>query len=217
MLKADIKPIISLLTDKEDGAWNVQELYHSLIEYIRSGDAISDMGHPNFIQGARGEYDASSFTTYSPNTTIYVLVSEFSRYLNNFDVSLIWYRDLSSWEKFCRYIVELKQIKYFKRHFAKVVKSHNHYLQRKICPSCGTMRYNDIYDRTNEIFLEHKGSQVYINCRRCGKYVLTHSAFQCLDTFEKKSKLYVYLATRQRKDSGYDLILSPKKLRIIIE
>jgi hypothetical protein len=213
----DLESILSLLTDEEDGAWNIQEIYHAFLEYIKSGQAISDMGHPDFMRGARGAGTNANYSSFRPSSTIFKLVSSCSKYLNNYDMSLIWYRDLSTWEKYCKYVVELKQIRYFQKHFTKAIKSYKSYIGRKTCPACGTARYNDISDKTDQIFLENRGSNVFIDCRRCGKYVLSHSSFNELDSFEKKAKLFVSLVTRQNKYSDYGSPITPKILKMRLE
>lgn len=210
MYNNDLNSILTLLKDEKDGAGNIQEIYHAFLEYIKSGQAISDMGHPDFMSGARGTGADADYSSFRPSSTIFQLVSSCSKYLNNYDMNLVWYRDLSTWEKYCKYVVELKQVQYFQRHFPKVIKSYKSYIRSKICPACGTVRYNDIYDSTDEIFLENRGSNVFIDCRRCGKYVLSHSSFKELDSFEKKAKLFVSLATRQNKQSDYGSPITPK-------
>ena len=216
MYESDLKVILSLLKDKENGAWYISEIYHALLEYIRYGEAISDMGHPDFHLGASGNIHGTYHSNYSPSSTIFQLASACSNYLNNFDTELIWYRDLSTWEKFCKFVVELKQIKYFKRNFRKAIKSYKYYIGRIECPACGSVRNNYKFDRTDEVYLEDKDNLVFVNCRRCGKYIISHGSFKYLDSFEKKAKLYVFLSTRADRNNEYELKITPKILKEII-
>ena len=130
---------------------------------------------------------------------------------------MVWYRDLSTWQNFCKYVVELDQIKYFKRHFSRVIKSYKHYIRTIECPACGLRKHNYRLDFEDKVYINDKGSLVYIDCRRCGKYIISHGAFKYLDSFEKKAKLYVFLSTRIDKNNKDELEITPKILKEIIK
>lgn len=214
MQKPDIGEILSLLNNENDGLGYIFEVYHALIEFIKSGNAIYDMGHPDFYMGAIN-YPGYNYSSYLPTLTIFQLAKACSNYLKHFDTRLVWYRDLSTWENFCKFVMEVHQIKYFKRN-RRLVISYNYYLLKKECPACGIRRINFFSEKEDEIYLSKKDNLVFINCRRCGKYILTTGTFKYLDDFEKKSKLYVFLATRPKKTKKNELKVSPKILREIL-
>ena len=209
MQKSAISEIISLFNNENDSVRYIFEIHHSLIEYIKSGQAIPDMGHPDFFAGATDQKNYQ-YSSYSPSLRIFQLAKACSNYLKNFDTRLIWYRDLSTWKNFCRFVIEVHQIKFFKRNRHLVI-SHKYYLRKIECPACGIRRI-DIYSTNHdEIYLTKKDNLVYIDCRRCGKYIITTGSFKYLDDFEKKSKLFVYLTTRPEKKD--EQIITPKFLR----
>ena len=219
MHKSDSKEIFTLLNDEKYGASCIFEIYHALLEFVRSGKAIYDMGHPDFFLGATGNMDETLYSSYSPSLTVFQLAKACTKYLKNFDTKLVWYRDLSTWQNFCKYVVELYQIQYFKRNFRKAIKSYNHYIRAIECPACGSRRYNyRLNSKTKgEVYIKDKDNLVYIDCRRCGKYIITHGAFKYLDSFEKKAKLYVFLSTRVDKKNEFELKITPKILKEIIK
>jgi transcription elongation factor Elf1 len=216
MNTADISEISALLHDEEAGASYIFEIHHALIEYIRSGNAISDMGHPDFFLGASGDTNRTLYSRYPPSLAVFQLARACSKYLKNFDTRLIWYRDLSTWEKFCQFIVELHQLDYLRSNYRKAIKSHKYYLRQLECPACGSRQYNSRSGSKDEIHLDDKDNLVYIECRRCGRYIMTHSAFKSLDSFEKKAKLYVFLSTRANRQSEFNTKITPKVLREIL-
>ncbi len=110
--------ILTLLKDSEYGASHIIELYHALLEYIKSGKAISDMGHPDFSRGAFANSDEGFYSSYKPSTcSLFLLARAFSRYLNNYDMPYIWYRDLGTWQKFCKFVLERSRVESFRRRF----------------------------------------------------------------------------------------------------
>lgn len=214
MKNPDIKNILTLLNDENEGVSNLFEIYHAIIEYIKSGKAINDMGHPDFYMGAIG-YPDYNYTTYPPDIPIFKLAKAFSTYLNHFNTNYIWYRDLSSWKKFCKFIMEIHQVHFFERN-RRLIISYKHYLKKEECPACGLKRLDFFASKEDEIYLSKKGNLIYVNCRRCGNYILTTGSFKYLDDFEKKSKLHVFLATRPEKDRNTDIKITPKILKEII-
>ncbi len=214
MQKPDIKEITSLLNDENDSLSYIFEIYHSIIEFIRSGNAIEDMGHPDFYMGAIN-YPGYKYTSYPPTLTIFKLAKACSNYLSHFNTNLIWYRDLSTWENFCKFVMEVRQIRYFKRK-RRLFISYKHYLRIQECPSCGLMK-TDFYGREYEVSLTKNENLIAVNCERCGKYILTTSTFKYLDDFEKKSRLFVFLSTRMNKEIDNGLTIMPKSLKEIIK
>jgi len=208
-----IEELLKLITNQDDGPYYILEIYHAIIEYIKSGNAIKDMGHPHFYFGATGHNDSSFDSTYSPTLPIFQLAKACSNYLKHFDTRLIWYRDLSTWENFCKFVMEINQINFFKRN-RRLIISYKYYLRKKECPSCGIQQI-DYFGNEDKIFLTKKENRIFIDCRRCGKYVLTTACFKYLDDFEKKSKLYVFLATRPEKEREKNI--TPKILKEILQ
>ncbi len=172
------------------------------------------MGHPDFYMGARSAPDYN-YSSFPPTLTIFQIAKTYSNYLKHFDSRLVWYRDLSTWESFCKFVLEINQTKYFIRN-RRLIKSYKYYLRRNECPSCGIQQF-DFLGKKDEIYLTKKGKLISINCRRCGKYILTTGTFKYLDSFEKKSRLYVILATSPKKLKNYEQIISPKILKEILQ
>lgn len=191
-----ITKIFLFLNNEKNGSYYIFEIYHALLEYIKSGKAIDDMGHPDFIFGSCGDLNKSHYSRYySSSLIIFKIVQAFSEYLNEFEPDLVWYRDLSTWQNFCKYIIEIHQINYFKNNFPRPYLSYNHYLKKIECPACGIRKYIPKSDKEDKISVIDKDGLIHVNCRRCGKYVITHGSFKYLDSFEKKAKLYVFLFT----------------------
>ena len=215
MQNPDIDKVLTLFRKENDGLSNIFEIYHAIIEYIKSGKAIYDIGHPDFYMGAIRQpgYKSSS---YSPNLSIFQLAKTLSIYLKHFDTNLVWYRDLSSWENFCKFVMEIHQIRFFKRNRCLII-DYNHYLQKEECPACGLKRLDIFTLREGEIYLSRKDNLVSIDCRHCGNYILTTGTFKYLEDFEKKSKLHVFLATRPSKEKKVSLKITPKILKEIIK
>lgn len=213
MLKPDISELLSLINDEDKGLGYIFEIYHALIEFIKSGNAIYDMGHPDFFMGAIN-YPGYKYSSYSPTLTVFQLAKSCSNYLKHFDTRLVWYRDLSTWQSFCKFVMEINQINNFKRK-RRLIISHKYYLRRKECPACGIQQV-DFFGNENKIFLTKKGNLVFIDCKRCGKYILTTGTFRYLEDFEKKSKLYVFLATRSKKERKNEIKINPKILKQIL-
>lgn len=208
-----INQSISMFNLSEHNLDLAYEIYHAIIEYIKSGNAISDMGHPDFLDGAKNK-SKNQYSSYSPDLTIYRLAKTFSDFLSNYDTALIWYRDLSTWEKFCKFIIEIHQNEVLKKK-GRLVKSINYYLNNQICPACGIQKFNYINNKKDKISLTRDKNLIFVKCRRCGKFIITSGSFKYLDTFAKKSKLFVFLHTRTNKECN-DLI-NPQKLREIIK
>ncbi len=213
MQNSNISEILSLFNDEKHGVYNIFEIHHALIEYIKSGKAISDMGHPDFFFGAT-ENSAYNYSSYRPSLAIFQLAKAFSNCLKQFDTKLIWYRDLSTWKDFCKFVMEVHLTKSLKKK-RRLVISHNYYLHNSECPACGIRRFNLYSSEEDKIDLFKKNNLVYIDCRRCGTYILTTGTFKYLDEFEKKSKLFVYLTTRPERK--HELKITPKFLREIIK
>ncbi len=213
MQKPNIEEILNLFRNGNNGLGNIFEIYHSLIEYIKSGEAIYDMGHPDFYMGAI-RYPGYKPSSYSPNLSIFQLARTLSTYLNHFDTTLVWYRDLSSWDNFCKFVMEIHQINYLKRN-RRLFISFKHYLNKEECPACGLKRLDYFSLKEDHIYLSRKENLIFIDCRRCGNYILTTGAFKYLDDFEKKSKLHVFLATRPEKKA--DMKITPKILKEVIK
>jgi len=212
--KSDTREILTLLNDVEHGSSYVSELYHALIEYIKSGEAISDMGHPDFAWGACGNMDETYYSSYKPSTcAVFQLARACSRYLNDFDMNYTWYRNLSTWLEFCKFVVERAQINVLKWNLRKLIKSHNYYVRKIECPACGSRRRDSFLDTNDEVYVETKDRLVHVNCRRCGKYNMTFSAFKFLNTFENKAKLFVFLFTRADKHLECESTITPKLLK----
>ena len=215
MLNSDLDAVLRLFNDKETNLDNIFEIYHSLIIFIISGKAISDMGHPDFYMGAIN-YPDYKYSSFSPRINIFQITKTLSKYLNNFDTNLIWYRDLSTWEKFCKFVMERYQIRRFTL-TRKLIKSYKHYLRVSECPACGLKKYNDYNNEEEDISIGKTDKYINVNCRRCGKFSITTSAFKELDSFENKSKLYVYLSTREKVKKHEEFLVNPKTIRKIIE
>jgi len=198
--KIDTREILALLDDGENGPSKVSELYHALIEYIKSGNAIPDMGHPDFALGACGNADEKLYSSYKPSTcTVFQLAQTFSRYTSNFDMPYTWYRSLSTWQEFCKFVAERAQIDNLRRNFRKTIKSHNYYFCKTECPACGARRRDFFLDIEDEVYVKIQERLVLIDCRRCGKYRMSFPSFNFLYSNENKAKLFVFLFTRTDK------------------
>jgi hypothetical protein len=151
--KSGTRAILTLLNDVDYGAWHVTEIYHALIEYIKSGEAISDMGHTDFARGACGNTDETFYSRYKPSTcTVFQLAKACSRYLAEFDMGYVWYRNLGIWQEFCKFVVERERINYLRRR----IKSHNYYVRNIECPACGSRKHHHLLDIEGEISVETK-------------------------------------------------------------
>ena len=95
-----------------------------------------------------------------------------------------------------------------------MVISYKYYLRKIKCPACETRRLSIHSTNEEKIYLTKKDNLVYVNCRRCGKYVLTTGCFKYLDEFEKKSRLHVYLA--KRPDKNIETEIFPKFFKEVI-
>jgi len=214
MSSFDTMDILTLLSDEKEGSCYVNELYHALLEYIKSGEAIPDMGHPDFAYGACGNMNETFYSTYKPSRcAVYKLAAACSKHLNNFDMNYTWYRDLSTWPEFCKFVLEREQINSFKRRFRKVTKSHNYYVQNNECPACGARRRDYFFNTSEEVSVDIKDGLVHVECRYCGKFNISFAAFKVLNSFEKKSKLSVFLFTRPNKNTELKSKITPKLLR----
>ncbi len=215
MQKTDINEILSLINNKDKGLGYILEIYHALIEFIKSGNAIRDMGHPDFYFGATC-YKDYHYSSYPPSLTIFQLAKAFSDCLKKYDTSYVWFRDLSTWEDFCKFIIELHQIRYFYRNHLWPIKSYKYYLRKTECPACGTKRINYRFDLKFKVNVKEIDKSIYIECRSCGNYILTRNAIKYLDSFEKKAKLYVYLSTRVKNKNIFGPKITPKMLKEMI-
>jgi len=211
------KSLSSLFLNTEMDSYFVTEIYHALIEYIKSGEAINDMGHPDFLRGASGNILNAQYSSYSPKSSFFQIVKSFSEFLLNHELNYVWYRELNTWKKYCQFIVELHQINLSTRTGARIYKSWAPFVNRCICPSCGLHQYDYIRFKPNDLIINIVNNHVFIDCERCGQYSMQKSTFKRLDTYELKAKLFVYLVTRNHRHEDLELVVTNSILNEIFQ
>ncbi|MEA2078227.1 MAG: hypothetical protein U9O95_09455 [Candidatus Marinimicrobia bacterium] len=184
-------------------------IYHALLEYIKSGEAIPyrDMGHPDFSMGYRN-YKGYKYSTHKPSSSLFKVVQYYSEQVKDIGKSYIWYRDLSSWEKYCQFVIEQHYIKIFERRGKTPKHGYEYYIRHCECPACGTKKYSEYSSGNNNINIKFNGKYVQVKCSRCHQFRINKSAFQYLDTYEKKAKLSVFLM----KNENYKTIINKRFL-----